>query len=166
MLQERTIELIRQLQVKTEGLYHYSDSLFPYSISGVGENNFSLYPIMKNSKQSEFHEIEFSHFFSRLTRTHSWMTPEERTRVKRYTELLEFLVVNFENVKVIKIGSVNIDIHIIARTFHQDYIIISTAELKIPVYQNKDAWYQRFSLLISSRIFFSVRGLFTKPLML
>ena len=138
MLQKKTLDLINQIQSKIEGLYHYSDTVFPYSVSGIGEGNFSLYSIMNNVNE-EFHEIEIESFFSGFIRSHSWMATEEKTRVKKYLELREFLLLNFESIKVIKTGSVQIEIHIIAKTFQKDYIIISTSELRIPIYQKNDA---------------------------
>lgn len=139
MLHEITRDLVAQLQQQLENLYHHTDFVFPFAISAISEDNFCDFGQRIIKGEKDFQEVDFHVFFSGLTREHAWMSAEERGRVKRYKDLKMFLLLNFESFRILKIGGLQKDIYIIARTACKDYIIISTAELKIPVYQSTDS---------------------------
>lgn len=134
MLNPLTLSIMKELQEKVESLLHYSDSHSPYSVSAIGKSQNFIEVIKDETDNRPVQEFTAELFFGNLIRMHSWITEEEKNRIYRYRELENYCRLKFQEIKIIKIGELYKDVHLIGKTEQGDFVILSTYELHLPMH--------------------------------
>jgi len=107
--------LPEQIKKISEGLYYISEmdaEILPF----VGEQAASVSREAVLSQtgsptDSQVEERDFAGFFARLTETQDWFGDEETETAKKYVKLKELLEKNLRDLKVFKVGKINLDIY-------------------------------------------------------
>ncbi|MGI8882746.1 MAG: nuclease A inhibitor family protein [Pyrinomonadaceae bacterium] len=109
--------LFKLLQTASEGLYYMSETdaeITPF----VGETakEVSKEEIMRQTETSPDKHIEerdFAEMFERLTNIQNWFGEEETATVAKFVALKEILEKNLKDLKVFKIGKIELDIYFV-----------------------------------------------------
>ncbi|MBX9851825.1 MAG: nuclease A inhibitor family protein [Cytophagaceae bacterium] len=138
MLHANTLSIIKEIEFLVKDLLHFSDAISPYFVSGIGKNNSPFYQLFSNDQASEgefsIKEISFREYFNSLVKTHSWLSEDQKKRVEQYKVLENYLAGHLQEIKIVKIGNIHWDVHIVGRTREDEYVILSTKELSLPHY--------------------------------
>lgn len=62
---------------------------------------------------SKIEERDFDSFFKRLVEIKDWFGEEEKKMAKRFSELRDFLIQNLSDLRVFRIGRIEIDIYVV-----------------------------------------------------
>ncbi len=109
--------LAKQIHETTAGLYYVSETealILPFI--GQHAQSVSREVILaqtKNAPDSPVEERTFTEFFVRLIEIQDWFGEEETKTAEKYLVLKNFLEKNLRDLKVYKIGKVQIDIYVI-----------------------------------------------------
>lgn len=104
-------------QVKTivKDLYYISETdseIFPF----VGDKATSVSAdelLRQLGRTDSVEEREFEDFFKRLTGMQEWFGDEETATANQFSELKEMLFKNLKDVKVFKVGKIEVDVYIV-----------------------------------------------------
>lgn len=104
-------------QIKTivKDLYYISESdseIFPF----VGEKATSVSAdelLRQLGRTNPVEERDFEDLFKRLTTMQEWFGNEETATANKFSELKEMLLKNLKDVKVFKVGKIEVDIYIV-----------------------------------------------------
>ena len=75
----------------------------------------SLQESLKEIKLDNAKTIDLENFFSKATQSQSWYAEEENKQVAQYRALVQWLKTNLTDLRVYKMGDVNIDVYVIGR---------------------------------------------------
>lgn len=106
---------VEEIKEIVKDVYYISETdseLFPF----VGERaeEASKETILKQiGGNAPVEERNFEDFFKRLTEMQEWFGDEETRTANRFSELKEFLMKNLRDLKVFKIGKIEVDIYIV-----------------------------------------------------
>jgi Nuclease A inhibitor-like protein len=81
---------------------------------------------INGSPNVAFEEQSFDEFFLRLTTVKDWFGSAEKLQAKRFGELQEFLKLNLKDLKVFRIGKIQIDIYIVGIDAENNLIGLKT----------------------------------------
>jgi hypothetical protein len=110
-------KLAKQLRETAEGLYYISETdaeISPFAgakADAVTKEN--LLQQTGNKPVEPVEERDFAGFFARLTKIQDWFGDEEKQTAAKYARLKELLESNLKDVKVFKVGRIEIDIYIV-----------------------------------------------------
>jgi hypothetical protein len=104
-------------QIKTivKDLYYISETdseVFPF----VGETatNVSADELLRQlGRIDSVEERVFEDFYKRLTEIQEWFGDEETATANKFSELKELLMKNLKDLKVFKVGKIQVDIYIV-----------------------------------------------------
>jgi hypothetical protein len=109
--------LAEQVRKAAEGLYYISETdaeFFPFTGTKTdavtGENLLSQ---TANKPDAPVEERDFTDFFTRLTKIQDWFGDEEKQTAAKFARLKELLESNLKNLKVFKVGRIEIDVYIV-----------------------------------------------------
>jgi hypothetical protein len=106
---------IGQIEEIVKDLYYISETdseLFPFA--GESAENVSAETILKQlGRNAPVEERNFEDFFKRLTEIQEWFGDEETRTANKFSELKELLMKNLRDIKVFKIGKIEVDIYIV-----------------------------------------------------
>jgi hypothetical protein len=71
-------------------------------------------------------EVELDDFFRIATEQQDWHGPEEQETVARFRGLLRILKENLTDIRVYRVGEVEVDVFVIGKTWSGDYAGVST----------------------------------------
>lgn len=74
--------------------------------------------ITRNKKGTPVEEVPFQQFFEPVTREAEWMDDEERIITRRFQDMSGALTDLLTNVRVFRVGAMDIDVYIIGKTQH------------------------------------------------
>lgn len=104
-----------QIGQAVKDLYYISETdseVFPFA--GKRAQEVSAETILKQIGRNEpVEERSFEDFFKRLTEIQEWFGDEETRTANRFSELKEILVKNLREIKVFKVGRIEVDIFIV-----------------------------------------------------
>jgi hypothetical protein len=109
--------LAPRLQETSEGLYYISETdaeMTPFvgaHTDAVTKENLLLQT--GNKPDAPVEERDFADFFARLTRIQDWFGDEEKQTAAKFARLKELLERNLKDVKVFKVGRIEVDIYIV-----------------------------------------------------
>jgi hypothetical protein len=120
-----TAEIIDRLKQTTADLLWISESDYPFQIVvwSDKEINLMLFPDRANEK---IEMISLDNFFAPALEVEDWYGLEELATVDRYKLLLETINANLTDLKVFRIGSIEIDLYIVGKTPSGDIIGLQT----------------------------------------
>lgn len=104
-------------QIKTivKDLYYISETdseIFPF----VGEKAMSVSAdelLRQLGRTDPVEERAFEDFFKRLTEIQEWFGDEETATANKFSALKDLLLKNLKDVKVFKVGKIEVDIYIV-----------------------------------------------------
>lgn len=105
----------QQIQEIVKDLYYISETdseIFPF----VGERaeNISAETLLQQlGRKDSVEERDFEDFFKRLTDMQEWFGDTETTAANKYSALKELFLKNLKDIKVFKIGKIEVDIYIV-----------------------------------------------------
>ena len=113
-------EIIQQLQQASQGLLCLSESDYPFEIVHWQEKNPIIEKkIRQNSEDNSNKTIEITtleSFFKSATREQDWQDRAEKEEVRRYQILVKLLQEKLNDVKVYRVGEIEIDVYILGKT--------------------------------------------------
>ena len=110
-------KLTEQIKKAAEGLYYISETdaeifLFTGAKSdAVTKEN--LLSQTGNKPEAPVEERNFADFFTRLTKIQDWFGDEEKQTAAKFARLKELLEKNLKDLKVFKVGRIEIDIYVV-----------------------------------------------------
>ena len=124
-----TTEIIDRLKQSTLDLLWVSESDYPFEIvtweHGTEMILAKLFPNLAGTDES-IDTIELTDFFAPVLVTEDWYEETELAQVDRYTELLHTIESNLTEVKVFRVGEVEITVYIIGKTPDGDLVGLKT----------------------------------------
>lgn len=109
------INLAKQIEEIVKGLYYVSETdaeILPFV--GVKSQTVSKEEILiqtKSESNAAIEERNFADFFARLTEIQDWFGDEEKQTAAKYTVLKNLLEKNLRELKVFKIGKIELDVY-------------------------------------------------------
>ncbi len=110
-------KLAKQIKKTVEGLYYISETdaeILPFV--GKKAGTVTSEEILKQTEgtaKTPVEERDFTEFFVRLTEMQDWFGDEEKATAEKFAALKDLLEKNLSNLKVFKIGNINLDIYIV-----------------------------------------------------
>lgn len=110
--------LVNNLRSLTTNLLWMSEADYPFSvIYWENVDNIPEKLLQINSNRYTTLEVrELDSFFSRATEEKDWYGEEEKAECKRYQDLVNLLKTNLSEVKVYRVGEVEINCYILGKT--------------------------------------------------
>ena len=113
-------ELIEKLDQESKGLLYLSESEYPFEPiywQGVKHINSSLLLELTNhSPNNRVEEREVEEFFAHATEEKPWYEEKERAECQRYQSLIKLLKTHLSDLRVYRIGEVEIKAYILGKT--------------------------------------------------
>jgi hypothetical protein len=109
--------LFEKIKKATEGLYYISETdaeILPFAgtkAEAVTAKN--LLSQTGNEISAPVEERNFAEFFARLTKIQDWFGDEEKQTAARFAELQKLLEDNLKDLKVFKVGRIEIHIYVV-----------------------------------------------------
>jgi hypothetical protein len=123
-------ELLKELEQAIKGLLFMSESDYPFEIvhwAGLTEITPQYLKSLKvDTADSSIETTSVDNFFRAATTEREGQRAEDAATVKRYQRLLEVLKNNLEDLRVYKIGTINIPVYIVGKGSSGDWIGLST----------------------------------------
>jgi hypothetical protein len=109
--------LPQEIEKISQGLYYISETdaeILPFTgakTDSVTREN--LLSQIESKPDAPVEERDFAGFFARLTKIQDWFGDEESQTAIRFAELKELLERNLTDLKVFKVGRVELDIYVV-----------------------------------------------------
>ena len=122
--------LAEQIKNAAQGLFYISETdaeIMPFV--GTTAEKVDKEEILKQTKAMPGKTVEerkFSDFFARLTEIQDWFEDEEKVTAQKFTVLKEVLENNIRDLKVFKIGKVELDIYVVGLDSENTFLGIQT----------------------------------------
>lgn len=123
-------ELKRQIKKASEGLYYISETdaeILPFF--GKQSQAVTKEEILRQTESETNAEVEernFGEFFVRLTEIQDWFGDEEKATAQKFGELKDLLERNLRDLKVFKIGKVQLDVYAVGLDAESNLLGIKT----------------------------------------
>lgn len=110
-------KLFEQIKQISEGLYYISETdaeIKPFA--GEKAEAVSKEEILRQTgkeKDTSIEERDFTEFFAYLTEIQDWFGDEEKETAERFGKLKDLLEKNLKDLKVFKVGEIELDIYIV-----------------------------------------------------
>lgn len=110
-------DLLEQIKNASEGLYYISETdaeITPFV--GGGAESVSKEEILrqtKNALDTPIEERDFTEIFKRLTKIQDWYGEDETATTAKYAALKELLEKNLKDLKIFKIGTIELDVYFV-----------------------------------------------------
>jgi len=106
-----------QVKKAVDNLYYISETdaeILPFSGKKAEVVNAQeMLSQIGKAANSPIEEKKFTEFFARLTELHDWFGDEEKTTAQKFGDLKILLEKNLKDLKVFKIGKIQIDIYVV-----------------------------------------------------
>ena len=123
-------EVIEELQKATEGLLFMSESDYPFETICWQELTELSPAFLRNQAglavDAPLETISLDDFFQVAASDAEWRSPESRQAAVKYRNLIAFLKENLDNVKVYKLGRVNMPVYIVGQSKAGNWLGLST----------------------------------------
>lgn len=109
--------LQERIKNASEGLYYISETdaeILPFT--GLKAESVTKEEVLRqtnNQSDAPVEEREFSEIFARLTKIQDWFGDEENAMAEKFSALKDLLEKNLRDLKVFKIGRIDIDIYFV-----------------------------------------------------
>lgn len=109
--------LAEKLKKTVEGLYYISETDAEISPFGGEKTEIvtkkEVLSQTKSAADSPVEERDFAEFFARLTEIQDWFGDEEKETAQKFARLKELLETNLNDLKVFKIGKIQLDVYVV-----------------------------------------------------
>ena len=126
-------ELVNQLQQASKGLLWLSESDYPFETvywKNVDDINSKLLQITNSTDDTTIEVRELDSFFSRVTEEKDWYNSEEMAECQRYRELVKLLKTQLTDLKVYRVGEVEVNCYILGQTENNAIAGLSTISVE------------------------------------
>jgi len=126
----RTDNLAEQIKIAVKGLYYISETdaeILPFV--GKQAKAVSKQVILSQTKKaadSTVEERDFAGFFARLTEIQDWFGDEEKATAQKFVQLKELLEKNLRDLKVFKIGKIQLNVYVVGLDAEDNLLGIET----------------------------------------
>ncbi|MDJ0797858.1 MAG: nuclease A inhibitor family protein [Calothrix sp. MO_167.B12] len=114
------LQIITKLKNASDGLLWLSESDYPFETvlwsSMENLTNDKLLQKFKRSPDTLVEVRDIDRFFARATTESDWHDQSEKVEVEKYRQLVEILKTNLTDIKVYRVGEIEIDVYIIGKT--------------------------------------------------
>lgn len=112
-------ELIDRLKQASQGLLWYSESDYPFKTVYWGNVDYiksKLLELTDCTPKTKIEVRELDKFFSQATKEQDWYNDEEMAECKRYQELVHLLKTHLTDIKVYRVGEIEVNCYILGQT--------------------------------------------------
>lgn len=108
----------KQLEKLCKNLYYSSETDSPIAsfqrgkVETVSKESL-LSQINENDSEVIVRELDFKDFFARLTKIEDWFGDEEKESAEKFYRIQQLLENNLTEVKVFKVGQIELDIYVV-----------------------------------------------------
>jgi hypothetical protein len=123
-------ELSGELRKATDGLLFMSESDYPFEIikwdgAEVITHEY-LRRIERSGPETPVEEISIDDFFQSAAGEQEWKGAAELSAAKRYQALVRLLTENLTEVRVYRVGKINIGVYVVGRSGEGNWLGVST----------------------------------------
>jgi Nuclease A inhibitor-like protein len=120
-----TAEIILGLQQATVDLLWVSESDYPFEVV-TWDKGIELTPLALFKAEGAIESILLTDFFAPALIVEDWYEADELATVDRYKLLLQLIESNLIDLKVFRIGSIEVDVYIVGKTSDSDIVGLKT----------------------------------------
>ena len=125
-----TSEIITKLKNASDGLLWMSESEYPFEVimweDAADLTADKLLQQLGKPPDTPVRVTDIDKFFSNAIASQDWYDDFQKAEVKKCRHLLETLKTNLSNIKVYRIGEVEIDVYIVGKTPDRSMAGVST----------------------------------------
>lgn len=125
-------QLLEQLKQASENLLFMSESDYPFTVflwNAQEQNTLSSEKLLQQvgrSLDTPVKLVDLDSFFHNATTFQEWYGREEKETAKKYQALVDKLKHHLTEIKVYRLGNIEIDVYIVGKTPSGDYAGLST----------------------------------------
>ncbi len=123
-------ELKKQLKKVSGGLFFISETdaeiLLFFGRQSQAVTKEEILKQSESAANAPVEERDFAGFFKRLTEIQDWFGDEEKATAQKFAELRDLLERNLRDLKVFKIGKIQIDIYVVGLDAENNLLGIKT----------------------------------------
>jgi hypothetical protein len=108
--------LAEKIKNAVQGLYYISETdaeILPFVGSKADSVSGKILLAQTKNDSKSIEEREFNNFFSRLTKIQDWFGDEEKETARKFSDLKDLLEKELMNLKVFKVGTIELDIYVV-----------------------------------------------------
>jgi hypothetical protein len=120
-----TAEIILGLQQATVDLLWVSESEYPFEVV-TWDKGIELTPLALFKAEGAVESILLTDFFAPALIVEDWYEADELATVDRYKLLLQLIESTLIDLKVFRIGSIEVDVYIVGKTSDSDIVGLKT----------------------------------------
>lgn len=120
---------LQEIEKASEGLYYISETDAPFHLIETAEYadpKQAAFKLSGNDENEPVEEVTLEHFFRNTVKNYPDATPEQQQMVQRFIQLQTTLLQNLKDVKVYRIGSIQIKVYILGKLPDGTYAGLST----------------------------------------
>lgn len=135
---------VNSLKTRVEGLTWMSESDYPFEISQLeSQLNVDLLPdrpnsltprellqLMGHDADALVEKIDVKDFFAPAIQPRDWHEEADHQRLQRFQTLLQWLEQHLSNVRVYRVGTIEINVYIVGKTESGTWISLSTKAIE------------------------------------
>ena len=124
-----TQDLLPELEAACDNLLWRSETDYPFEVTVLpAEQNLSNteWLLQNYPADTPVHVASLNDFFGKATVERAWFDSRELNRVRRYKNLRDLLETTLENLKVYRIGDVEIDVYLLGDTEDDQVVGVKT----------------------------------------
>jgi hypothetical protein len=127
---EKNIQLLKEIKKASKNLFYISETDAEISAFDGGKSEEISADIIlertESEKNAKVEERDFGGFFERLTKIQDWFEEEEIENANRFAYLRDLLKNNLRDLKVYKVGEIQIKIYVAGLDAEDDLFGIQT----------------------------------------
>lgn len=109
---------LQEIRKASEGLYYISETdapFHPVEAAEAADPKQAALKLSGNNENEPVEEVTLEHFFRNAVKIYPDVTPEQQQTAQRFIHLQTSLLQNIKDVKVYRIGSIQIKAYILGR---------------------------------------------------
>ncbi len=124
-------EISEKLKQSSADLLMTSESEYPFEVILWTDSNDSLtteklLQLTNHPQDSQVEEVELDYLLRNCAYEKEWHDEQQKQNVKKFQTLVQTLKNNLDEIKVYRIGTINIDVYILGKTPSGDLAGLST----------------------------------------
>jgi hypothetical protein len=125
-------QLLEQFKQRSENLLFMSESDYPFTVvlwNWQEQDALTPEKLLQQTGRclnTPVEVVDLDCFFRNATTPQDWYGLEEQETLKKYQALVETLKQNLSDIKVYRLGTIDIDVYIVGKTPSGDYAGLST----------------------------------------
>jgi hypothetical protein len=123
-------ELVTRISRACEGLFYISETDAPVTVFAAERADTidaaTIRALTNSPKDARVEERDFHKFFARLTKSEAWHLDAQREQTKKFLELQTLLEEDLRELKVFKIGEIQLTIYVVGLDTNNNVVGVST----------------------------------------